>query len=159
MGCCVSSSHSKSDKLNLLELDKKKKNASEVKVVLLGDMAVGKTAIASRFCNNTFNEHHLNTIGGAYLKQKVVLENNEVVTVNVWDTSGQEKFRSINSLYYRDAHVALLIYDITRENSFYALNFWINELNKNAENENLFLYLESVIKKMTYLHFCKAAIS
>ena len=113
----------------------------EAKIVLLGDVSVGKTSIASRYCKNSFNDHHINTIGGAYQQQKVVLNNGAMVKLHIWDTSGQERFRAMTNLYYRDAQVAILTYDITNESSFASIDFWINELKYKVENENMILCL------------------
>ena len=87
------------------------------------------------------NEHHINTIGGAYQQQKVVLSNGSMVKLHIWDTSGQERFRAMTNLYYRDAQVAILTYDITNESSFQGIEFWIEELKYKVENENMLLYL------------------
>ena len=122
------------------EVEKEKK-ILEAKIVLLGDVSVGKTSIASRYCKNSFNEHHINTIGGAYQQQKVVLNNGSMVKLHIWDTSGQERFRAMTNLYYRDAQVAILTYDITNESSFASIDFWIEELKFKVENENMILCL------------------
>ena len=121
--------------------EEEKSKALEIKIVLLGNLNVGKTSIASRYCKNSFNEHHINTIGGAYQQQKVVLSNGAVVKLHIWDTSGQERFRAMTNLYYRDAQVALLTYDITNESSFSGIEFWIEELKYKVENDNMILFL------------------
>ena len=121
--------------------EEEKVKTLETKIVLLGDVSVGKTSIASRYCKNSFNEHHINTIGGAYQQQKVVLDNGNMVKLHIWDTSGQERFRAMTNLYYRDAQVALLTYDITNESSFNSIDFWIQELKYKVENENMILCL------------------
>jgi Ras-related protein Rab-5C len=113
----------------------------EIKIVLLGNINVGKTSIASRYCKNVFNEHHINTIGGAYQQQKVILSNGSAVKLHIWDTSGQERFRAMTNLYYRDAQVAILTYDVTNESSFSGIEFWINELKYKVENDNMILCL------------------
>ena len=107
----------------------------------MGDVSVGKTSIASRYCKNSFNEHHINTIGGAYQQQKVVLNNGAMIKLHIWDTSGQERFRAMTNLYYRDAQVAILTYDIKNEASFTSIEFWIQELKYKVENENMILCL------------------
>ena len=121
--------------------EQEKQKEIEVKIVLLGNINVGKTSIASRYCKNSFNEHHINTIGGAYQQQKVVLNNGAIVKLHIWDTSGQERFRAMTNLYYRDAQVAILTYDITSESSFTGIEFWIEELKYKVENENMLLFL------------------
>ena len=113
----------------------------EAKIVLLGDVSVGKTSIASRYCKNSFNDHHINTIGGAYQQQKVVLGNGAMIKLHIWDTSGQERFRAMTNLYYRDAQVALLTYDVTNESSFSSIEFWIQELKYKVENDKMILCL------------------
>ena len=121
--------------------EEEKTKILETKIVLLGDVSVGKTSIASRYCKNSFNEHHINTIGGAYQQQKVVLSNGAMVKLHIWDTSGQERFRAMTNLYYRDAQVAILVYDIKSESSFASIEFWIQELKYKVENENMILCL------------------
>ena len=118
-----------------------KSQTLEAKIVLLGDINVGKTSIASRYCKNTFNEHHINTIGGAYLQQKIVLSNGVSIKLHIWDTSGQERFRTMTNLYYHDAQAAILTYDVTNEESLKSLDYWINELKGKVETDNMILIL------------------
>ena len=146
---CNNSSRSNTNKpseestLRIKSVQKEDEKAKiiEAKIVLLGDVSVGKTSIASRYCKNSFNDHHINTIGGAYQQQKVVLNNGAMVKLHIWDTSGQERFRAMTNLYYRDAQVAILTYDITNESSFNSIEFWIKELRYKVENENMILCL------------------
>ena len=147
MGCNNSQPQNKpkseenSIKIKSTPKEQEKQKELEAKIVLLGNINVGKTSIASRYCKNTFNDHHINTIGGAYQQQKVVLNNGAIVKLHIWDTSGQERFRAMTNLYYRDAQVALLTYDITNESSFAGIEFWIDELKYKVENENMILFL------------------
>ena len=146
---CNNSSRSNTNKpseestLRIKSVQKEDEKAKiiEAKIVLLGDVSVGKTSIASRYCKNSFNEHHINTIGGAYQQQKVVLSNGSMVKLHIWDTSGQERFRAMTNLYYRDAQVAIITYDITNESSFSSIEFWINELKYKVENDKMLLFL------------------
>ena len=90
--------------------DKNKKISTkeyEIKICLLGDVSVGKTSIASRFCKNSFNDNYINTIGGAYQQQNIILNNGVKMKLHIQDTSGQDRFRSMTNLYYRDAQVAI----------------------------------------------------
>ena len=148
MGCNNSTQNNQDNKkeestIRIKETPKEEEKTKilEAKIVLLGDVSVGKTSIASRYCKNSFNEHHINTIGGAYQQQKVVLSNGAMVKLHIWDTSGQERFRAMTNLYYRDAQVAILTYDITNESSFNSIEFWIQELKYKVENENMILCL------------------
>ncbi len=113
----------------------------EIKVCLLGDISVGKTSIASRYCKNTFSDLYINTIGGAYQQQSVTLNNGTKIRLHIWDTSGQDRFRSMTNLYYQDAQVAILTYDVTNEQSLESLNYWLNELNDKVEIDNMVLCL------------------
>ena len=145
MGCNNAKGQANTSKANnnaKLKLSGQEKvNEYEVKICLLGDVNVGKTSIASRFCKNSFNENYINTIGGAYQQQNVVLNNGTKMKLHIWDTSGQDRFRSMTNLYYRDAQVAILTYDVTNEQSLESLNYWLNELNDKVEIDNMILCL------------------
>ena len=147
MGCNNSSQNIKkaseepSLRIKSASKEDEKTKIIEAKIVLLGDISVGKTSIASRYCKNSFNELHINTIGGAYQQQKVVLSNGSIVKLHIWDTSGQKRFRAMTNLYYKGAQVAILTYDIKNEASFSSIEFWINELKYKVENENMILCL------------------
>ena len=145
MGCNNSKSQAQSQKGNnnaKLKLSGQEKvNEYEIKICLLGDVNVGKTSIASRFCKKSFNQNYINMIGGAYQQQNVVLNNGTKMKLHIWDTSGQDRFRSMTNLYYRDAQVAILTYDVTNEQSLDSLNYWLNELNDKVDQENMLLCL------------------
>ena len=145
MGCGESKQKAQNNKganLNVAGQTKKQESKElEIKICLLGDVSVGKTSIASRFCKNSFNENYINTIGGAYQQQNIVLNNGAKIKLHIWDTSGQDRFRSMTNLYYRDAQVAILTYDVTNETSLESLNYWLNELNDKVEIDNMLLCL------------------
>ncbi len=121
--------------------DKEQAKQLEAKIVLLGDQSVGKSSIAQRYCKNLFTGQHVATIGGAYLQQKVILSTGVTIKYHIWDTGGQERFRSMANLYYRDASAAILTYDITNEKSFESLSFWVDELKYKCDQEKLVLCL------------------
>ena len=144
MGCGESKQKANnSSKLQMKKENQKKSEVKEfeVKICLLGDVNVGKTSIASRFCKNSFTDNYINTIGGAYQQQNIVLNNGAKIKLHIWDTSGQDRFRSMTNLYYRDAQVAILTYDVTNEQSLESLNYWLNELNDKVEIDNMVLCL------------------
>ncbi|MCQ2820513.1 MAG: GTP-binding protein [archaeon] len=141
MGCDGNQKDKKDDGIKIKATAKEQKKALEAKIVLLGDQNVGKSSIAQRFCKNIFTNQHIATIGGAYLQQKVLLSNSESVKLHIWDTGGQERFRAMANLYYRDAAAAILTYDITSEETLENLKFWINELRTKAGQENIVLCL------------------
>lgn len=149
MGTCSSSnpkngSKGSEDQIKIrsqVPAEKEQAKPIEAKIVLLGDQNVGKSSIAQRYCKNLFTGQHVATIGGAYLQQKVILNNGVTIKYHIWDTGGQERFRSMASLYYRDASAAILTYDITNEKTFESLNFWVEELKYKCDQEKLVLCL------------------
>lgn len=141
MGCDNNQKAKQEEGLKMKSNTTDKKKSLEAKIVLLGDQNVGKSSIAQRFCKNIFSNQHIATIGGAYLQQKVLLGNDESVKLHIWDTGGQERFRAMANLYYRDAAAAILTYDITSEETLESLKFWINELRTKAGQENIVLCL------------------
>eukprot|EP01033_Poteriospumella_lacustris_P012339 gene12340-8826_t len=101
--------------------------AREVKVVTVGETAVGKSSITLRFVHNHFKENNVATIGASFLSKSIFAKG--WVKFNIWDTAGQEKYRSLASLYYRGVDCAILVYDITNRASFEAVqNYWVHEL-------------------------------
>jgi len=99
------------------------------KLVLLGDAAVGKSSLVERFCKNEFLEFQAPTIGAAFLTQQVQLDDH-IVKFEIWDTAGQERYRSLAPMYYRGAAAALVVYDITAQESFQGAKTWIDELQR-----------------------------
>jgi Ras-related protein Rab-5C len=148
MGGCSSKKNQENNTKSTLRLKTESVSTSkddskpiEAKIVLLGDQNVGKSSIAQRFCKNLFTGQYVVTIGGAYLQQKLVLSNGAVIKFHIWDTGGQERFRSMASLYYQDAAAAILTYDVTNEKTFESLNFWIDELKNKLDQDKIVLCL------------------
>ena len=104
------------------------------KLVLLGDSGVGKSSIAMRYVNNVFSESFEVTIGGGYLQQIVRLNDGTSLKLDIWDTGGQERYRALLQLYYRDADAALITYDVTNTRSLENCEYWVNELRRTEEN-------------------------
>jgi len=100
----------------------------EAKIVLLGDSGVGKSSLALRFCQGRFNPFHEVTIGAAFLQQIVRLRDGSQLKLHVWDTGGQERFRAMTHLYYRDAAGAVIVYDCTDPHSQESVKYWVHEL-------------------------------
>lgn len=121
--------------------NKDQNKPKEAKLVLFGEQNVGKSSIAQRFCKNIFTDQHVATIGGAYQQQKVVLSNGQTIKFHIWDTGGQERFRSMGNLYYKDASAAILTYDITNKKSLEGLNYWIEELKNKCNTEKMVICL------------------
>jgi Ras-related protein Rab-5C len=106
------------------------------KVVLLGEAGVGKTSIISRYVNNTFSDVLMSTTGASFAIKKLEIDPEHKIKFQIWDTAGQERFRSLAKIFYQNAAVAVLVYDITRRESFEKLKeFWIKELKENAPSD------------------------
>ena len=95
------------------------------KVLLLGDSTVGKTCFLLRYCDNDFQESHLSTIGLDYRLKTMTLNNGKKIKLQIWDTAGQDKYRSITKNYYKGAHGIILIYDVTNYQTYENVKNWI----------------------------------
>lgn len=99
----------------------------QIKVCLLGSSGVGKSSILKRFVMNDFEEHEPTTLGAAF-QDKNFDYKGTTYKFQIWDTAGQEKYAPLAHMYYRDAKIAILIYDITNRDSFTTLKDWYKEL-------------------------------
>ncbi|XP_048333680.1 ras-related protein RABA5e [Ziziphus jujuba] len=102
------------------------------KIVIIGDSAVGKSNLLSRYARNEFNMHSKATIGVEFQTQSMDIDGKEV-KAQIWDTAGQERFRAVTSAYYRGAVGALIVYDITRRTTFDSVGRWLEELNTHSD--------------------------
>ena len=109
--------------------------AINCKVVLLGESGVGKTSIISKYTQNVFKSQRLPTTGANFVTKRIILEDeNKSINFEIWDTAGQEQYRSLAKVFYRNSDVCILVYDITRKASFDELkNHWVDEVKKNTE--------------------------
>ena len=109
------------------------------KIILIGNSGVGKSSIMQRYMKQTFNSNYKITIGVDFLMKSLKI-NDQIVKLQVWDTAGQEKYRSMISSYYRGAHVALIVFDLTSHTSFEDLPLWNENFYKNGpEQKNTIL--------------------
>ena len=108
-----------------------------LKCVLLGETAVGKTCLIDRFVNNKFKPNFVSTMVGCYSSKDIFYEKlNRKIKFEIWDTAGQEDYRSINKIFYQNASVAILVFDITRKGTFEELkNYWYKECRDNSPQD------------------------
>ena len=109
-----------------------------VKVVLLGESSVGKTSIISRFIDDIFNANSITTTGASYATKSMQFKDykNQIIKFEIWDTAGQEKYRSLTQIFYKDASIAILVYDITNKSSFNEMkDYWYNQIKECAPKE------------------------
>ena len=98
----------------------------DIKVILVGDSAVGKTSILKNYTENFFPEHHQSTVGIDYKIKKFIMRDFKI-KMQIWDTAGQERFRSVTKKYFRDANGILFVFDLANRKSFENIKLWMKE--------------------------------
>ena len=117
-----------------------KSRISILKTVLIGETAVGKSSIINRFTKNTFEESFMPTLTGVCVSKEIIYEKiNKTIRFEIWDTAGQEIYRSLTKLYYKDASIVIFVYDITRKDTFEEIrDYWCNEVINNCPKDAIF---------------------
>ena len=110
---------------------------SKMKIAMVGESGVGKTCLINRFVNNVFD--NTEPTKAASFKSRTLTSSDGKTDIRqmIWDTAGQEIYRSLASFYYKDADGVILVYDATNRKSFDELNYWIEEINKHASKNVL----------------------
>ena len=105
------------------------------KVVLLGDSGVGKTCIIARYISGSFDKNSPTTNGASFCSKNVRFDQlGKNLLLDIWDTAGQEKYKALTKFFYKDAAVCILVYDVTRKESFQSLkDYWYSQLKENSE--------------------------
>ncbi len=101
------------------------------KIVLVGDAEVGKTSLTTRFAYGTFTDQYISTLGVDFVVKTLAL-NGHVIKLQVWDTAGQERYAGIRPIYYRGAKGAVLVFDLTRKQSFLNVEKWVEQVQRYA---------------------------
>ena len=118
-----------------------------VKVVLLGESGVGKTSIISQFTTNKFNPRCATSVSAQFISKTIEFPKyDKSIKFDIWDTVGQEKYRSLAKIFYKDARIIIFVYDITTQFSFNALKeFWYKEAINTADNDPIFALVANKI--------------
>ena len=129
---------------------------TSIKVVLLGESGVGKTSIINQFISKKFNPKMSTSVSAQFTSKIMEFpEQNRTLRFDIWDTVGQEKYRSLTKIFYKDAKIIIFVYDITTEYSFNALQtYWYTETVDNTDGEPIYavcankydLYDKAVVK-------------
>ncbi|KAL7463003.1 hypothetical protein ACHAXS_003376 [Conticribra weissflogii] len=108
----------------------------DVKVIILGDSAVGKSKLVERYLIDDYNPRRLSTHALTLYRKKVAIGNKDDCSVEVdfWDTAGQERFNSMHPSYYYQAHVCIMVFDVTRKQTYVNLKHWYKELRSYCPN-------------------------
>ena len=119
-------------KENKSNINNNNKQTFNFKIIVLGDIAVGKTSVIGRYITNTFSEEYKSSISCEYKEKKIDIDGENIANLQIWDTCGEEKFMAVTKQYYNDAHGAIVIYDLTDKKTFEKLESWIESLKNNA---------------------------
>ena len=110
------------------------------KLIIIGDTGVGKSCLMKRVMDNEFKAEHQVTIGVEFGSFGLRVDGGKVLKLQIWDTAGQESFKSVTRIFYRGAHCVFLTYDVTREETFVNLLDWLKEIKQHA-SEDVRIYL------------------
>jgi small GTP-binding protein len=112
-------------------------NSKLCKTILIGETGVGKTSIIARYINNKYEEGIMSTHGANYISKNVEFEEyNESINFQIWDTAGQEKYRGLTKIFYKDAKIIILVYDISSRKSFEEIkNYWYKQIMENSNEK------------------------
>ena len=108
------------------QISQKYEYSYSVKFIIVGDSSVGKSNILLRFSRNTFDPGHQATLGIEFANKHLIYNNTDYL-IQIWDTAGQENFRSVTRAYYKASAVAMVVYDITKEDSFLHIQNWLHD--------------------------------
>lgn len=103
-----------------------------LKILLIGDTSVGKTSLLMKYTENKFSDSHITTIGVECADKKIIIKGKNV-TLQIWDTSGQERYKAITKNFYQNANGIIFVFDITNEKSFENLKDWLDDSNQYAK--------------------------
>nr|XP_032516059.1 ras-related protein Rab-18 [Danaus plexippus plexippus] len=124
-----------------------------LKILVIGESGVGKSSIILAFTTGDYNSSFPATIGVDY-KCKVMEVNGLKVKLGIWDTAGQERYRTLTNSFYRDAHGAILVYDVSEPKTLQKLSEWVDELQVYSTKKNIVcLVVGNKIDKVKYIHY------
>jgi small GTP-binding protein len=104
-------------------------------LLIIGDSTVGKTSLLYRYSEDKFNSQHLATVGiDFYTKDEKM--HNKVIRVKIWDTAGQERYKSLTNAFFRNAQGIILVYDVSKVDTFDNLKYWLQSINQNLGDKN-----------------------
>jgi small GTP-binding protein len=110
-------------------------NEELLKILVIGESAVGKSCLLLRYTDDKFQDTFMTTIGVDF-KTKFITVDGTAVKLQIWDTAGQEKFRSITKAYYRGAHGILVVFDVSRRDTFNQTRVWIDSIRDSSADSN-----------------------
>ena len=127
-------SNKSNDSLNLQTFYK-------LKIILIGDSGVGKTSLLSRYMGEEFVANKKCTLNAQFKIKSIKIDDSTSAQITIWDTCGQEKFRSMTSQYFKEAHGIILMFDVCDKRSFADLDIWLKEIKAKAEKDDVSIIL------------------
>ena len=115
------------------------------KILLLGDSEVGKSCFLMRYSDNVFVENYITTIGLDYKLKNVKLDSGKTIKVQLWDTAGQDKYRTIAKNYFKGYHGILLLYDVKKQSSFQNIRDWIQDIREEVSQKAIIFLIGNKI--------------
>ena len=116
---------------------KKVQPASEIKIILLGESGVGKTNLINILMGMPFNENETTSTSNSYMEKRVTI-NKKLYKLNLWDTIGQEKFRQLTKIFYKDSKIVIFVFDITSKESFDELQkYWVKDVKEQIGDDGI----------------------
>ena len=109
----------------------------KIKIILTGESGVGKTCIIKQYVNQRFDSAYITTIGTDKSLKEITIKD-KILKLEIWDTAGQEQFRSVNTIFMKNSQIAILVYDITEKDSFEKLNYWYETIKDNNKEKVLY---------------------
>jgi len=132
-----------------------------IKVILIGDVGVGKTNLINVASGRGFNDNEKSTLSASYLKKDVTIKGKKY-TISLWDTIGQEKLRNLTKLFFKNSKIVIFVYDITNKSSFTGLALWENDVREMIGDDNIIkaivgnkqdLYLEEAVTESEAMEY------
>ena len=111
------------------------------KIIMIGDASVGKSNLLLRYTKNTFNEDQKATIGVEFQTKSIKKDDGKILKAQLWDTAGQEKYKSLVSAYYRGAVGVCVVFDVTNFESFRSVSSWLKEVKKSCNPNTVILLI------------------
>jgi small GTP-binding protein len=131
----TASNTSEAPKINNSPLYNTNKQIYNLKIIVLGDIAVGKTSVIGRFITNTFSEDYKSSISCEFKRKQLDIDGETSANLTIWDTCGEERFMSVTKQYYNGSHGAMIMYDLTKKDTFIKMNRWIKDVKDNAPKD------------------------
>lgn len=111
----------------------------DIKMIFIGNTMVGKSCIIAKYMNGKFKDTIEPTVGASFFSREFSVHGQPII-LNVWDTAGQEAYRYLVPMYYRNADIAIIVFDLTKHDSFENINYWIGDVRKNC-GKDVSIYL------------------